>query len=307
MTIRLRPPPHYSLLDSIHSWIFPDIQPVPEITDGTHFFRIVTIGDESIPLRISQHTAGAMLEVDYQSETVTPKEVREKVRRILSLNLDMSSVNDIIQHDSSLSVIEGRIQGVHPYLSDTPFEALTKSILQQQISYRAANNLTRRLVLSANITASLDGIMVYHFPDASTILSMGAERLRSLGLGYKVAYVLSISDLIQSGSLDIEGLRGRPYSEIREALLPLKGIGEWTVQATAIAGLGNFSIFPYSDLGIRNLLGRLYNKGERMTTKEVQRKAEEWGEAGPLVLYLLMCADVLDLIPVSRHRKSENA
>ncbi|MCF2136459.1 MAG: hypothetical protein K9W43_04380 [Candidatus Thorarchaeota archaeon] len=307
MTIRLKPPPHYSLLDSIHSWIFPDIQPVPEMTDGSHFFRIVTIEDEYVPLRISQCTSGAALMVDYSSETTTPKEVREKVQTILSLKLDMSSVHDIIQHDPSLSTIEERIQGVRPYLSDTPFEALIKSILQQQISYRSANNLTKRLVLAANITASLDDVTVYHFPPAATIISMGPEQLRSLGLGYKVSYVLDISNLIQSGTLDIDSLKGRPYSEVREVLLPLRGIGDWTVQATAIAGLGDFSIFPYSDLGIRNLLGRLYNSGERMATAEVQRKAEEWGEAGPLVLYLLMCADVLNLIPASRHRKSENA
>ena len=41
-------------------------------------------------------------------------------------------------------------------------------------------------------------------------------------------------------------------------------------------------------------MGRLYNKNrKRMTANEVEDIALSWGKDWPLVMYLLMCADVL--------------
>ncbi len=302
MKTRLAVPPFYNMLDSIHAWIFPDIQPVPEITSDYSFIRVITIDGDTTPIVIRQMHSNEPLLIEFDDATVSKKEVVAKVRHILSLKLDLSAVHDIIKHDPILSNINPRIFGVRPYLSDTPFEALIKSVLQQQISYRAANVLTKRLILKTNIKKALGEFEAYHFPPPAAISSMTPAALRELGLGYKVDYVLNISKLVESGDLDLDSLRGRPYSEIRSVLLPIRGVGEWTVQAVAIAGLGVFSTFPYSDLGIRNLLGNLYNDGERMSTSEVVRFTDQWGEAGPLVLYLLMCSDVLNLIDASRHR-----
>ena len=85
------------------------------------------------------------------------------------------------------------------------------------------------------------------------------------------------------------------YSEVQELLKPVHGIGEWTIQALSVAALGKFDVFPYSDLAMRNLLGRLYQSGVRMTPRQVREKADTWSD-GPLVLYLLMCAEVLGLL-----------
>ena len=80
-----------------------------------------------------------------------------------------------------------------------------------------------------------------------------------------------------------------------EILGPIRGIGEWTVQAAIVAGLGDLTIFPFGDLVIQNILGGLYNNGVRMTKIQVIKKSEEWGKEGPSILYLLMSAYVLGL------------
>jgi 3-methyladenine DNA glycosylase/8-oxoguanine DNA glycosylase len=53
-------------------------------------------------------------------------------------------------------------------------------------------------------------------------------------------------------------------------------------------------VYPYGDLGIQNLLGRVYNDGIRMKRREVVEISTRWGNQGTMVLYFLMCADVLD-------------
>jgi DNA-3-methyladenine glycosylase II len=87
-----------------------------------------------------------------------------------------------------------------------------------------------------------------------------------------------------------------PYEEILGILGSIRGIGEWTVQTFMIAGLGDISIFPFGDLGARNFLGTLYNAGNRMSTRQVIERSQAFGPNGPLILYLLMCADVIGLV-----------
>ncbi len=305
MRVKIVPPAEYNMLLSIHAWIYPDIQPVPERTSSDGLFsRMMTIELQHVPVLARQEGTGGEIMVmarPYPDDNATStRALKTKMRRTLCLDLDLTGVHNLMADDPLLSAVSKEILSVRPYLTDTPFEALAKSIIQQQISYRAANSVTRRLILRANLRADVQGETVYHFPPPSEILAIGAEGLREIGLGRKSEYLADVARLVERGELDLDGLFGATYDEIREVLLPVRGVGVWTVQATAIAGLGEFSTFPYGDLGIRNLLARLLERQSPLPTAEVERTAERWGEFGPLVLYLLMCADVLGLVRESR-------
>jgi DNA-3-methyladenine glycosylase II len=136
----------------------------------------------------------------------------------------------------------------------------------------------------------------YHFPDAKTIAEKGSRGLKEYGFGYKSDYIHGVASLIADGSLEIDSLVGSPYERILERLRPIHGIGDWTVKVLCLAGLGDFSVFAYSDLVIQRILGKLYNNDQRMTAKQVQEKSADWGAVGTKVLYLLMSAEVLGLI-----------
>jgi DNA-3-methyladenine glycosylase II len=143
----------------------------------------------------------------------------------------------------------------------------------------------------------------YQFPKPEYLLEVGEKKLRTFGLGKKSEYIVQISSLIVSRDLVLDSLRDTSYEEITEVLKPIKGIGTWTIDSFCIAGLGKLSVFPYGDIGVRNLLGTLYGS-ETFSREEVIAKSESWGSCGPMVLYLLMCAEVLGLI--NKHT-SENA
>ena len=305
MALRLRTPPEYNLMASVHAWVFPDVQPVPEVTSGRSLVRVFTVDGTDTPVSIHQSKAGADLRVAYIEEHVSRSEIRSKLKHVLGFDIDMRPVHRLIETDPVLRRLDRAIFGVRPYLSDTPFEALVKSIIQQQISYRVANLITRKLVLDFDICFDIGQMKAYHFPSAKLMSQRQEEQLRLLGLGQKARTIRTVAQMVTSGELCLEDLLGRPYEEVASVLIPIRGIGPWTVQAMCIAGLGHFAVFPYGDLGIRNLLGRLYLGGERMSTKAVRALADSWGEAGTLVLYLLMCADVLGLVDASRHTVSK--
>ncbi len=296
MTLTLQVPESYDLLSSIHAWIYPDIQPVPEITWNAGFGRVFTFDETRAPVMITQDSPGNRLHVQYCSEEVSASEVRRKIKRILGFSIDTKNALRHIADDSVIHPIESTVRGIHPYCTDTVFEALVKSIIQQEVSYRAANTLTKRMICDLGLPSALGNRLLYSFPAPMAIVNAGTRKLSEYGLGFKAGYAYGVCSAIDSGSLDVEHLWGKTADDARGVLTSLRGIGDWTVDALAISGLGDFSVYPSGDLGMRNLLGRLYNKGVPMKESQVVQRADSWGKDGPMVLYLLMCANVLGAI-----------
>ena len=304
MNLTLRVPAGYDLISSVHSWIYPDVQPAPEVTWKQGVGRVFTFGNESARVLVGQLRPGATLKVLAESVSLSREQIRNKIRWVLGLKVDVGDALAAMQDDPIISDIAPSVACIRPYVANSLFEGLIKSIIQQQVSYRAANVLTKRLVLELTHAHELDGRKLYPFPTSSQLFNSGEERLRALGLGYKTSCILKIASLDVSGEVDLEGLLGCPYEEVMDTLTSIRGVGEWTVQILMIAGLSDFTVFPYGDLGIQNLLGNLYQHGTRMTKNEVIEKAHSWGDAGPMVLYLLMCADVLGLVGTSGRLKT---
>jgi len=289
-------PEHYDLLASVHSWIYPDIQPVPEQTGERFFARAYEIDEVLLPIFIEQDQPGMQLLVNYPSVGVSKSKIENLLKDVLGLKVQMKNAIGILRKDPLLSTIASHVSGIQPYLSPTVYEALLKTIIQQQISYRAANVLTKRMILQLSQKMNYKGMTLYAFPEPEAISMYGLDGLRAFGFGYKAEYIYSVNKLVHDNSLEIEALKSLHYDEVFTILKPIRGIGDWTIRTLAIAGLGDFTVFPCDDLGVRNLMGRIYNKDRgRMTTSEVENFTQSWGKDWPLVLYLLMSADVLGL------------
>ncbi len=72
-------------------------------------------------------------------------------------------------------------------------------------------------------------------------------------------------------------------AEIIKTLVPLRGIGQWTVEMYLIFSLGREDIFPVDDFGV--LEGYRIWKKERLQKKplNLKKKAKLWSPYGTLV------------------------
>jgi DNA-3-methyladenine glycosylase II len=289
-------PRGYDLLSSVHSWIYPDIQPVPEQTGEGYFGRVYSFDKQHVALIIKQTNPGESLKVEHSVSDIRRRDLKEIVVRTLNLDFKIDNALREMEDDNKIRYLTPRVGGIRPYMSPSPYEALIKTIIQQQISYKAANVFTKRMVLGLTKPVSFKNQSWYSFPDAHTICMTGTEGLREFGFGYKSEYIEIAASLVANGELEIDSLVGASFEKVLATLKPIRGIGEWTVRVLSLAGLGNFEVFAYSDLVIQKILGNLYNQGQRMTTKQVREHAKRWGESSTMVLYLLMCAEVLGFI-----------
>jgi DNA-3-methyladenine glycosylase II len=293
LPFRIKVPQEYDLLSSVHSWIFPDIQPVPEQTGAGFFGRAYDFDCQHVVLVIRQSGPGKSLQITHSNSDVKTKDLRAMVERTLNLGLELDGALKRMSEDPVIAHLVPKVAGVRPYMSPTPFEALIKTIIQQQVSYRAANIFTKRMILELTKPVVFEGSRWYYFPSAQTISNAGLDGLREFGFGYKAEYIHNVATLAAKGNLALDALIDASYEKALEWLKPIRGIGDWTVRVFSLAGLGNFTVFAYEDLVIQRILGKLYNQGRRMTAKQVQEHAESWGSSNTMVLYLLMCAEVL--------------
>jgi DNA-3-methyladenine glycosylase II len=92
----------------------------------------------------------------------------------------------------------------------------------------------------------------------------------------KTAYVRGLAHQLENGDLDLASLETLTDSAIRDRLIRLKGVGNWTVDVYLIIVLHRMDVFPAGDLAAVNGLKEL--KGLPRTTPigELVTATRQW-------------------------------
>jgi DNA-3-methyladenine glycosylase II len=148
-----------------------------------------------------------------------------------------------------------------------PFALLVRSIISQMISTKAA------AAVFARVQAALGEAGL----TPAGVRALSEVDLRAAGLsGAKVRSLRSLADRAVSGELPLDRLEELADEEIAAHLLPVPGIGTWTVEMFLIFGLGRLDVLPVGDLGVRAGVRDLYGLAELPTAAELFARAEPW-------------------------------
>lgn len=164
------------------------------------------------------------------------------------------------------------IKRVGPFKMQTefelsPFEALLRAIVHQQLSVKAA------AAIHARVTALFDNEI-----HPQVLLDTDAQILRDAGLSK--AKVLAVQDLARrrlDGTVpDLSMLQNESDEHIIERLCSVRGVGQWTVEMMLIFRLGRADVLPVDDLGIRKGYHFAYGTDELPTKKELSQAGRLW-------------------------------
>ena len=158
------------------------------------------------------------------------------------------------------------------------FEALARIIVGQQVSTAAARTVWGRVCDEfGGPPAPID-----------LIAADAEERLRACGLsGRKASYMIGIAAAIESGELRPDDLDELSDEEVIEALVALKGIGQWSAEMFLIFDLGRPDVFSGGDLGLRRGIQIAYGLDEPPTPEESIAIAEAWSPYRSLASFYL--------------------
>ncbi len=166
-----------------------------------------------------------------------------------------------------------------------PFFSLSRSIVGQQISVKAAESVWQKmLALMGDVT-----------PQA--VADENEDSLRECGLSRpKARYILSLAEHFIDGSLKREQWSEMDDEAVIERLVQVKGIGRWTAEMFLIFHLLRPDVLPLGDIGIQKAIANNFNGGIRPSAKEMATIAEPWRPWRSVASWYLWRS--LDAVPV---------
>jgi 3-methyladenine DNA glycosylase/8-oxoguanine DNA glycosylase len=151
----------------------------------------------------------------------------------------------------------------------SPFQALFKAIVYQQLSGKAAATILAR------VKAQFPG---RHGLRPAAVLEAPDESLRQAGMSRaKIAAVKDLAAKTLDGTVPgLARLRAMDDAEILARLVSVRGIGAWTVEMLLMFRLGRPDVLPVSDLGVRRGFMLTYRTAEMPKPNVMLKHAERW-------------------------------
>jgi 3-methyladenine DNA glycosylase/8-oxoguanine DNA glycosylase len=178
-------------------------------------------------------------------------ETRRVALVLLGAPFDLEGFYAWTQEDPVLRELTETLAGFRPPLAPDPFETLVTSITAQQISLRAAFSIRNRLIEAFGEPREV----AFAFPTRERLATTDPARLVALGFSRRKAeYVVGLA----AAELDLDALALLPDEEVKERLVALTGIGEWTADWFLARHLGRPAAWPAGDLGLRKAVLRFY-------------------------------------------------
>ena len=151
------------------------------------------------------------------------------------------------------------------------YEALVRAIAHQQLHGRAAACILGRLVEAYSRGDR-------PFPTPRQLARAEPDKLRSFG--FSSAKVIAIQGIAAAAGRGEVPTREQAAElsdrELIEHLLPLRGVGRWTVEMLLIFTLGRLDVMPVDDFGIRSGLQHLVDLAEPPQKGDFSKLTDHW-------------------------------
>ena len=167
-----------------------------------------------------------------------------------------------------------------------PFVTLSRSIVGQQISVKAAQTVWDRFAAAAG-----------HMTPAA-VLRLSEDAMRSAGLSRrKVSYLQDLARHFESGKIRVQDWAHLPDEAIIGELVTIRGIGRWTAEMFLIFHLLRPDVLPLDDVGLVKAVSINYFSGEAVSRSEIREVAAGWAPWRSVATWYMWRS--LDPLPVA--------
>jgi DNA-3-methyladenine glycosylase II len=211
------------------------------------------------------------------------------LREWFDMDRDIHPFYNLLERDKDLKVLKKNYRGLRLVGIPDLFELLCWCVMGQQINLAFAYKVKRAFVEKYGTKINYQDKTYYLFPEPHVIASLEIEDLKKLQLtARKAEYIKGISGLFVSGQLSKEILKSLGSEQkMKEHLMSIRGIGEWTANYAVMKGMGGMNCLPIGDSGINISLFNFKGIPKKENRKEVEKvfaRFEGWKSY--LVYYL---------------------
>ena len=195
--------------------------------------------------------------------------VQEFARTVFDVDAPILEIHSALAKDHTLRTMLKTHPGVRVPGAWDGFELTIRAILGQQISVKAATTIAGRIAERYGEPLEInDETLTRVFP---TPLKLSRARFNKLGLVQsRIDTIRRVASATVQGDIRFDG--SQDLAELRQALLAIKGIGDWTTEYICMRAMKDADAFPGSDLGLVSAIA----PPARVTPKELTLRAEQW-------------------------------
>ena len=207
----------------------------------------------------------------YSNKDVDEEGIIKTLRRVLGLDVDLTSFYNKILNNPYFSGLARKFMGAKPVVFPTLLEAVINAISCQQISLNVCLTLVNKLAEKFGGKLTIDNMQINVFPTLEDLINAKPEELRSLGYSSrKVEYILNAVNVLKDANSF-------------ESIKNLKGLGKWSTNYILLRGLGRIDVIPTGDVGFKNKAKRFLGINN---IDEILSTVKEY--SGMIYYYLLL-------------------
>jgi 3-methyladenine DNA glycosylase/8-oxoguanine DNA glycosylase len=151
-----------------------------------------------------------------------------------------------------------------------PFASLGRAIIHQQLAGAAAATIHARF-------CKLFSPRGTRFPRPAAVAAATVETLRPAGISRpKALALLDLAARFDDGRIKPRALLRGTDEEVSELLLPVRGIGPWSVDMFLMFGLCRPDVWPVGDFGVRQGLQYFQRMRAMPLADRMHRVAAPW-------------------------------
>lgn len=142
------------------------------------------------------------------------------------------------------------------------FDGLAQTVVEQQLSYKAANSIWNKIKNSA---AKRNISLIEYFKKKNT------ASIRKNGLSSnKIKTIMGAKKAIESGDITLQKLSIMTYPEFKKTITSLWGFGDWSAEMIAIFYFGKTNIWSPKDLILKRGIDQLCDDSNLTPNKLLQ-------------------------------------
>ncbi|MDA8154904.1 MAG: DNA-3-methyladenine glycosylase 2 family protein [Actinomycetota bacterium] len=179
------------------------------------------------------------------------KPVSELLKKMLSLDADLSGFYALARGNKKLRNISAQFHGLKPPRFASVFEAAVNAVSCQQLSLTVGITLLNRLASAYGIKDK-DGAP--GFPGPRELSGAMITEIKKIGYSQAKANALAGLAARQEKEDVLGALEDEGDTDAMRLLTSMRGIGRWSAQYILLRGLGRLNIFPEGDSGASRAL-----------------------------------------------------
>ncbi|WP_143307474.1 DNA-3-methyladenine glycosylase family protein [Chitinophaga vietnamensis] len=257
---------------------------------GNTLQKMILAGDTPALLHIADTGKGA-LEVMVRAADNTPVDaagIRDYVSRWLDLGMNLQAFYNYSEGDTLLRGLPQRYKGLRLVGIPDLFEAITWTIIGQQINLAFAYTLRQRFIQAFGHHEKIDGTDYYLYPHPAVVAALPPEALLPMQFSRgKAAYIINTAQQMASGQLSAAMFATLPYEAAKEKLLALKGIGNWSANYVLMKYKRFPQALPLEDAGLHNAIRHRLQLDAKPTPAQLQTYTGRWQQHAAYATFYL--------------------